>query len=133
MSPKEYIPKPGKKFKDMDRRPVPMHIDDMAQDDTPDEKWVPGNRKKVSKPKNDKPGSEEPKKNTQEIVTGSFDVLHLILIAVIGFGAIAGIIFLAGAVAQVYGIDLWGQMRQLLDPLIGPAENIPVPVETANP
>lgn len=133
MSPKEYSPKPGKKFKDMDRRPVPMHIDDMAQDDSPDEKWVPGSRKKASKPKDAKQGAEEPKKNTQELVTGSFDIFHLLLIAVIGFGAVAGIIFLVTSVSQVYGIDLWGQMRHLIDPLIGPAENLPVPAETANP
>lgn len=132
MSPKEYLPKPGKKVRDMDRRPVPMHIDDLDHDENPDEKWVPGNRKKVVKPKANQEENETSKKNTQEMVESSFDLLHLLLIAVIGFGAIAGIIFIAGAVAQVYGIDLagqigtlwgdiWEQGRGYLDPILGPA------------
>lgn len=128
MSPKEYLPKPGKKVKDMDRRPVPMHIDDLDQDENPDEKWVPGNKKKALKPKANVEAGETAKKNTQEIVEGSFDVFHLLLIAVIGFGAVAGIVFMVGAVAQVYGIDLWGQLgnlwdsvRSYLDPVLGPA------------
>lgn len=131
--PNEYLPKPGKKFKDMDRRPVPMHIDDMVEDDAPDEKWVPGNRRKTAKPKDPQKEQDGSKKNATEIVASSFDIVHFILIAVISFAAIAGIVFLAGAVAQVYGIDLWGQMRSLLDPLIGPSETLPTPVETENP
>lgn len=131
--PNEYMPKPGKKFKDMDRRPVPMHIDDMVEDEAPDEKWVPGNRKKSPKPKDAQKEEDGSTKNATEIVANSFDILHFILIAVISFAAIAGIIFLAGAVAQVYGIDLWGQMRNLLDPIIGPSESLPLPVESENP
>lgn len=115
MDNESKIPQPRKRMKDMDRRPLPTHVDDFVDNDMDSEStWIPGNKRKP-KPAKEKPAKDEASiQKAQENISASFDFLGKILVIVLSLSALVGIVALAIWVSSIYGIDLLGQFKEAL-------------------
>lgn len=119
MSNNNYIPPTPKRIKDMDRRPEPIHIDDFNGPEDPDQKWVPGSKKTVKKNTKDGAPKKDNSESIQNMVSGSFEIAHRLIILFIAVAVLAGICFLAIWISQVYGLDLGGEFSKLPDMIFG--------------
>lgn len=114
MDNESKIPQPRKRMKDMDRRPLPTHVDDFVEDLDADSTWIPGKKGKT-KPAKDKPAKDEASvQKVRENITASMDFLGKIIVIVLSLSALAGIVALAIWVSSIYGIDLLGQFKEAL-------------------
>lgn len=118
MSPNNPPPTP-KRIKDMDRRPQPVHLDDIETNEDKDTKWVPGSKKPVKVNKETGTPEKDNSEAVKNAVTSSFDILHRLLILGIALAFLVGLVFLAVWIAQVYGIDLAGEFMKLPETVFG--------------